>query len=200
MSRKSKDFIDLWFDCDIFVPTKTMYMGSAVVSDDGNSGTDAAMAEITLKGLHILDMDRHDTPITIYMNNPGGDEFQGLMIMDAIRRCKSRVKMIGTGEVMSMGSLIIQAADDRIMSPNAKMMIHYGTAMLYGAEAKAQYKWVEESKKFDLFMENLFMERIIVKQPNFKRSKLQSMLHSDTILTAQEALDLNLIDSIEEQN
>lgn len=197
MSRINKESIDRFYDYDIYPESRTLYMGSTS-SDDGNeSGTDYAMAERIIKGLHILDTSAPsgDKPITILMNNLGGDKYHGLAIYDAIKACKNHITIIVFGHAMSMGSIILQAADKRIMTPHSKIMIHYGT---WGSQGhpKATYRWAEEGKRYDAIMESLYMEKILLKQPDFKVKRLKEMLDFDTFFTAQEAIDFGLIDEI----
>lgn len=196
--RFNRDDIDKFLDYEIYVPSRTVYMGSVKVDDDGNeSGTDAAMAERTIKSLHVLESlaPNGDQPINIIMNNPGGCEYSGLAIYDAIKACKNHVTIKVFGHAMSMGSVILQAADDRVMSPNSRMMIHYGTWGI-SDHPKIVYKWAEEGKKFDSIMEQIYMEKILAKNPGFKLKKLQEMLNFDTFLTAKEAVALGLADSV----
>jgi ATP-dependent Clp protease protease subunit len=198
MSRINKESIDRFYDYDIYPETRTVYMGSVSTnSDDGETGTDYAMAERTIKGLHILDSaaPKGDQPITIIMNNSGGDEYHGMAIFDAIKACKNHVTIIVMGHAMSMGSIILQAADKRIMTPNSRMMIHYGTWGITD-HPKITYKWAEEGKKFDAWMENTYLEKIKKVNPTFSKKKIEEMCNFDTFLTAQEALELGLIDEI----
>lgn len=198
MARINKESIDRFYDYDIYPETRTIYMGSVGTdSDDSETGTDYAMAERLIKGLHILDSSapNGDKPITILMNNLGGDKYHGIAIHDAIKACKNHVTIIGLGYVMSMGAVIMQAADKRIISPNTRVMLHYGTWSGYG-HPKEMYKWADEGKKYDAMMELIFLERLVEKNPDTKLKKIRDMLEFDTILSAQEAVELGLIDEI----
>jgi ATP-dependent protease ClpP protease subunit len=164
-----------------------------------------------------------DKPITILMNNPGGDVYHGMAIFDAIQNCKNHVTVKAYGYVMSMGSIIIQAADYRTMSKNSKMMIHYGENGFHG-HAKIAQKIVEDIKEFDRKMEDMFLEKMTgrkitieeyltlvdkkdeIPKGNAKnklieidRERLREMLNFDTFLTPKMALKLNLIDAILER-
>ena len=187
--RLNRDDIDKLYDYGIHIPTKTLI----TVGE-----TDEIVAENIMKGLHILDQVRPEEPITIHLNNVGGDEHHGLAIYDSIRACKSDVIIIGKGNVHSMGSVIFQAGDLRIMAPNAKQLIHYGTPLHADSElhAKSQYNWTEECKKFSAWMELMYLAKIHDKQPEFKLKRLQKMLNFDTILSAQESVELGLADKI----
>lgn len=198
MKKMQRDDIDKFFDYEIYLPTRTLYMGSAINDpDSGESGTDGAMAERVIKGLHILDSSapNGDGPITIIMNNIGGDEYHGLAIFDAIKSCKNHVTIKVFGHAMSMGSIILQAADVRIMSPNSRMMIHYGTWGVHD-HSKIAYKWAEEGKKFDEWMENLYLDKINDKHPDFKKQTIKKWLDHDTFFTATEAVNLGLADKV----
>jgi len=197
VSRLIKESIDRFYDYDIHVETRTIYMGSVSVDFDDESGTDANMAERVIKGLHLLDLSAPtgDKPITIIMNNLGGDWYHGMAIYDAIKACKNHVTIVVYGYAMSMGSIILQAADKRTMMPNSRLMIHYGTNGYYG-HTKTFIKWAEETKKIDIEMENIYMEKIKEKNPTFTLHKLKEMCKFDTFLNSKEALGVGLIDEI----
>jgi len=217
-----KDDIDQFMDSDIYLPTRTIYMGSITSGDDGEGGVDYALAERMIKALHILDSQapNGDKPIVIIMNNVGGDVFHGMAIYDAIKNCKNHVTIKAYGHAMSMGSIILQAADQRMMSKNSRIMIHYGSNGVSG-HAKTTYKWTDEIKKFDKFMEELFLEKIDgrkitlkkyltligkkdevppgpshLKKVTIEKHELESMLNFDTFFDAETALELGFIDQI----
>jgi ATP-dependent protease ClpP protease subunit len=184
-------------DYGLYVPTRTIYMGSEEVDMEiGESGTDAAMAERVIKNLHILD-NAASEPITIIMNNLGGYVFHGMAIYDAIKKCRSHITIIGTGQVMSMGSLILQAADKRVLTPSAVMMIHHGYDH-HDNHIKTIRNWVKFGEKFDEILNDIYFKKIKEKNSDFNRKKLDKLLDFDTILLASEAVSLGLADEIEE--
>ncbi len=196
MSRRfNRDDMDKFHDYSLYIPQRTLYMGSESHDmDAGESGVDGAMAERTIKNLAILD-GMNSEPITIIMNNPGGDQLHGLAIFDAIRACRSEVIIKVFGMAMSMGSIILQAGDRRLMSPNSRLMVHYGYFGM-SEHAKTVYKWVEENKKLDEWMEELFLTKIREKHPMFPPNKVKKMCDFDTILDARETVHLGLADGI----
>ncbi len=224
-----KDDVDQFMDNHIYLPTRTIYMGSIGESSDGESGTDYSMAETVIKALHILDNQdassmKGEKPINIIMNNIGGDVYHGMAIYDAISSCKNHVTVRVYGHAMSMGSIILQAADQRIMTRHSRIMIHYGSFGM-SEHNKTVYKWTDEAKKFDEIMENVYLDKIQdnkitlekylkligkaneIPAGNAKNKKiligkkeLQEMLNFDTIIDADTALELNLIDKIEDKN
>lgn len=192
--RHTRDDLDRFHDYGIYIPTRTIYMGSETSDDDGEAGTDFMMAERLVKNLHMLDTISQE-PITIIMNNLGGDVFHGMSIYDAIKSCRSVVKIYATGYVMSMGSLILQAGDERVMSPNAVMMLHHG----YDAQnnhAKTVRSWVKFGERYDEILNNIYLDKIKEKNPDFTMRRLDKDMDFDKILTAQEAVALGLADSV----
>lgn len=193
--RVNRDDVDKFHDADIYIPQRTIYMGSVSIEDEVESGVDASMAERLIKNLTILD-NLNNEPITIIMNNPGGDWYHGIGIYDAIANAKSHVTIKVYGMAMSMGAVILQAADERVISPRSKFMIHYGTMAINNTHSKIFDKWSEENKKINKEMEQIFLDKIREKHPDFKLKKLEEMLNFDTILTARETVDLGLADKV----
>ena len=195
MGRPTRDDIARFHDDDIYVPTRTIYIGSAYYDPEhGESGCDGAMAERAVKNLRTLESINKD-PITILMNNVGGDPYHGMAVYDAIRLCQSHVTIKVLGHAMSMGSVIFQAADHRLMAPNSRQMIHYGTWAADG-HAKTTQKWAKECEKVDKWMEQVYLKEIKEKQPHFTLARLQRMLDHDTFLTAEESVALGLADAV----
>lgn len=177
--------IDRFYDNHLHVPSRTLMLSGPV---------DQELAETAILGLHILGSINH-APIHIILNTEGGEEQQGMAIYDAIKASHSEITVTGVGSVMSMGSVIIQAADIRKMSPNAMFMFHYGQ---WGIEdhPKIARAWMKAEEKFSKKMEDIYLDKIHEIHPRFTRNKIQKMLDFDTILTAEEAMDLGLIDEI----
>jgi ATP-dependent protease ClpP protease subunit len=152
--------LDKWFDLNVDTDMRTLYMGSVgYTQDESETGVDHFMTEYLIKGMHTLES-KNKKPITIIMNNPGGDWYHGMAIYDAIKSspCECTIKVYG--HAMSMGSVILQAADHRIMMPNSRFMIHYGYDGKAG-HAKIVYKWADEGKRINWEMENLYLEKML---------------------------------------
>lgn len=193
--RINRDDVDKLYDYDIYLPGRTIYIGSTESNMElGESGVEAVMAERAIKALLLLD--QKNEPITIIMNNPGGDWYHGMAIFDAIKGCQSHITMKVYGMAMSMGAVILQAADVRIMAPSSRFMIHYGTMGMESTHAKIFENWAEESKKLNKEMEQIFLAKIKEKKPKMTLHALRKMLDYDTILTARETVDLGLADKV----
>jgi ATP-dependent Clp endopeptidase proteolytic subunit ClpP len=194
MARINRDDVDKLYDYDLYIPSRTIYMGSVSSDESGESGVEAIMAERVIKALHLLD--QKDEPITIIMNNPGGDWYHGMAIYDAIKACKSHITIKVMGMAMSMGGIILQAADERIMAPNSRFMMHYGYMGMDSTHSKTFDKWADENKRINSEMELLLLEKIQEVKPSFTLKGLQDLLNYDTIYTAQEAVDMGLADKV----
>ena len=70
--------------------------------------------------------------ITLRVNSPGGDVFDGIAIFNAIARHKANVTAYVDGIAASAASFIVMAADTAIMSPHAQMMIHEAHGLALG--------------------------------------------------------------------
>ena len=186
--------IDRWYAYGIYLPNRTLWMGSVSAdSEEGESGVDFAMAERVVKGLHLLEATVG--PISILMNNIGGCINSGIAIYDAIRACKNHVSITVYGVAMSMGAVILQAADDRILAPNASMMIHHCS---WGGEEPLKYmeQHAKEMRRLNDWVQDLLLTRIRQKHEKFRRDKLDRLCNFDHYLTAQEGVDLGLADRL----
>ena len=195
--KVTKERLEIFMSHDVDVETRTIWMGSKPVGDIEEPGTDAYMAERIIKALHLLESENRN-PITILMNNPGGEEINGMAIYDAIKGCKSKVRIEARGYAMSMGSIIFMAGDERIMEPNAKLMVHYGTPLHVDSDlhAKEQEMWTKECAKFRKQMELLYLEVIRKKIPTYRLIDVKKLLDFGTIFSAREAVAMGLADKV----
>lgn len=71
------------------------------------------------------DLQAIDTPeIHLRINSPGGDVFEGLTMLNAIRRHPAKVTAFVDGIAASAASFIAMGADQVVMARNSQMMIH----------------------------------------------------------------------------
>jgi ATP-dependent protease ClpP protease subunit len=184
MANLIRENIDRWFENNLDVDNRTLFMGSIKsTSDDYESGVDNFMAEYFIKGMHVLES-RNKNAITIIMNNPGGDYLHGLAIYDAIKYASCHCTIKVYGHAMSMGSIILQAADNRILMPNSKFMIHYG----YDGRndhSKIVERWADEGKRLSYEMENTYLDVMLDKEEKMGHGYLAK--HLSEIMTRQNA-------------
>jgi len=186
MDRIVRDDISKYFDHNINIPQKTIYIGGEV---------DHGMAERALKGLQILDAKARKKRLLIIMNNIGGDEYHGLAIYDAIKSCKSPTTIKVYGHAMSMGAWILQAAEKRLLSTNSTVMMHYGD-LSYTGHNHDFLRNADETKRLNTLMEDHLLERIKERHPRYTRETLQELIRFDKYLAAKEAVELGLADKV----
>lgn len=175
--------------------TRTIFLTSANFDNEGTElGVDTVMAEKFLKNLHILESYSAD-PVTIIMNNIGGDEYHGMAIYDAIQLSKCHITIKVFGHAMSMGSIILQAADTRLISPHSMVMLHYGE-MHIGGHSAGVIRNAKEIERFNRFMEEMYLERIREKNPKYSLKQLRSAMAHDLFLTAEQSIKLGLADGV----
>ncbi len=203
---KDRENAELFFDYGIHLPTRTLYIGSEEYNDEGGeTGVDFKMAEKVIKGLHLLEASAPDgnQPITIIMNNPGGDCTHGLAIYDTIRQCKNHVTVKARGNCCSMAGYILQGADERQISKNAILMFHIGYDGHGTNHPKIIEKWVEFGKKLRKKLDSILLEKINEKRDrenkaHMSKAYFEKLNDFDTILSADQAVEWGLADKIEE--
>jgi len=195
MSRYPREDLDKYFEYGCYPPSRMIYLGSrSYTNDSEESGTDFQMSDHFIKAITYLDS-RSSDPIYIHMNNLGGDWYHGMAIYDAIVSSRCHVTITAWGQAMSMGSIILQAADLRILSPNAIMMIHDGFESINGSSKTAE-NWAKESKKSRYKMYEIYQDKMKKKLPKITIKKIEKLCSHDTIYSAQQAVDIGLADSV----
>lgn len=197
MTKKlNHDDVSKFFEYGLDIPNRTIYMGEAEYDFDsgGGTGVDFKMAERFIKALHILD----NTPvgagkeggITVITNNPGGSWYDGMAIYGAIKGCTNPVTFKMYGYAMSMGSIIPQAADHRIIDEHCRFMIHYGYDGSAG-HSKIFSKHGDEGKRVNYMMENIYLDNMLDKDQKKQQSGDSNYLEGilSEIMNKQNALD-----------
>ena len=157
--------------------------------------------EKNLRYLNLISLE----PIFVHMHLPGGDWQDCLGIYDAIKNSKAKVAVLAYSKVESSSSVLFQAADLRILTPNTNFLIHYGSISVDN-EHKAALSMVQWSEKESEKMIDIFTERCIsskiCKEKNWKkmiaRKHIVTQLATkrDWILTADEAVNYGFADGI----
>lgn len=185
MAKINRNDLDYFFSSNLHVPSRTLYIGGDISE---------TMTENVIKSLKILDEASSET-ISLIMNSPGGELINSFAIYDFIRNCRSYVVITVYGYAMSGGSLILQAADERILSENSSFMIHFGSDG-YAGEHTTFLKTAEESKRLRSIMMDIYLEKIHEVNPEYKRSTLRKLLETDSYFSAKDVVELGLADKI----
>ena len=181
-----RESIDRLFDYDVLIESRLI-----VLADAGEDGVDDAMANKFLKAMCLLE-NANTNPIRIILKSIGGDIFNGMAIFDSIQQSKCHMLMEVYGAAMSMGGVILQAADERVMQPHALLMLHDGT---FGVDdtTRTFENWAVVAKAL-----RRQMYEILAQRTGRTIRHWEKMCQSDYILTAKEALAAGLIDRIAE--
>lgn len=133
-------------------------------------------------------------PIEIIFCSPGGTVSDGFALFDFITELRARGHKITTkciGVAASMGAILMQAGDERVMTRNAFLMVHEVSSEGRGslAELADHLKMVErfQAKGLDILTERATIARDDL-AARWKKT--------DWYLDAEEALSLGLIDRI----
>lgn len=74
--------------------------------------------------------------LTVYLSTYGGDIYYGFAIYDYLKLTTGKLKIVCSGPVMSAGVIILQAATERVMMPNSKLLVHFGMEVNDSQQAK----------------------------------------------------------------
>lgn len=184
------DQISLLHNYHIDITTKTITL-SGEVNDE--------MADTALKNLHILN--QTNGKITIYLTTDGGDLSAGKVIYDAIRYSSNVIRIVCFSNVMSCGTLILMAGDERIMSAHSMLMLHSGNEGLGQEHPRNIDKAYANLRRDEAFIESVYLDRMNEKLRKDKKKLLTSksirdLITWDTYISPEEALKLGLITSI----
>lgn len=173
----------------------------------GEDEVDPSTAAKFIKNLNHLNH-ISDEPITIYSFSRGGEMTYGLGIFDAIRLSDSPTIHISCGEVASMGTIIAQAANVRLIYPSTCFLIHEGSISLGDTEAKTAISSVQSlklyvSRLYDIYFSSCKSGPFFKgRSEKFVRGYLKKNLQrkSDWYLLSEEIIKYGLADGILGEN
>lgn len=179
---------------NLYLPTRTVYFGKIANEIEDYDVVNCVTASQLIKNLHILDT-ISCAPINLLLNTPGGSWDDGMAIYDVIRFINSPVYIIGMGKIYSMGSIIIQAGDKRLLMPNTLFMIHDGHDGYVG-DAKSYEAWAEISKDIRMKMYEIYHQHMVKKDKRITIKHIEDMCSHDKILNAEQTVEIGLADEI----
>jgi ATP-dependent protease ClpP protease subunit len=203
MSRPRSEITVELHELGIIIDRREIFLGRENHEENGDD-TDNQSAMKFVKNMRLLQQfDNRDNPIVVHQINAGGEWFAGMAIYDAIASSESHVTIVCHGMAMSMGGIIAQAADLRIMMPQATFMLHESTSSL-GASYKAGQSWAAFDKKASEVILDIFVSKCIGsvqfkdKGEKAVRNEIQRRmdLRTDWILNARETVDYGFADAV----
>jgi len=150
------------------------------------------IANVICAQLLFLEAEDPDKDISLYVNSPGGSAYAGMAIYDTMQFVKPDVQTICIGMGMSAAAMILTggAAGKRCALPNAKVMIHQGSAGFRGTPADIQIHAKE------ILEMTRRMAEIIARHSDRDVDQVMRDIDRDRFLTPEEAKEYGLIDEI----
>lgn len=169
----------------------TLYIYDAIVADDD---TAYWCGGVSAQSLVPQIRDIKGGTVNLRINSPGGDVFAAQSIVAAIRDTGAKVVAHIDGVAASAATVIASAADEVVMSDGAMYMIHCAWTFAIGnaADLAATSDLLD---KTDGVIANQYAKRT-----GKSADEMKAYMSAETWFTAQEALDVGLVDRIAENS
>ncbi|MFD8307670.1 ClpP family protease [Streptomyces sp. NPDC059690] len=158
------------------------------------SQVDEVSANRVCAQLLLLSAEDPRTDISLCINSPGGSVYAGLAIYDTMRLIPNDVSTLAMGFAASMGQFLLcgGAPGKRYALPNARIMMHQGSAGIGGttADIEIQAENLEHSKRT--------MERLIAQNTGQSPETIARDGDRDRWFTAEEAREYGMVDQVVE--
>ena len=157
----------------------------------GEEVTDVS-ANIVVAQLLFLEAEDPGKDIQLYINSPGGSVTAGMAIYDTMNYINSDVSTICIGMAASMGAFLLSGGTKgkRFALPNAEIMIHQPSG---GSRGMASDMNIVADQ---ILKTKQKLNEILAKNTGKPIDVIERDTDRDNYMTAQEALEYGLIDSI----
>lgn len=152
-------------------------------------------SSLVVSQLLFLESEDPGKDISLYINSPGGSVTAGMAIYDTMQYIKCDVSTICMGMAASMGAFLLAggAKGKRMALPNAEIMIHQPSGGAQGQATDIQIVAGHIQR-----IKNKLNE-ILAANTGQPLEVIAADTERDNYMTAQEALEYGLIDSIVEK-
>jgi ATP-dependent Clp protease, protease subunit len=153
---------------------------------------DDQVANLITAQLLFLEADDPEKDISLYINSPGGSAYAGMAIYDALQYVKPDVRTVCVGIGMSAAAMILcgGAPGKRSALPNAKIMIHQGSAGFRGTPADIEIHAQE------VLATTRRMAEIIARHSGRDFEQVMRDIDRDRFMGPEEAIEYGLIDEV----
>lgn len=150
------------------------------------------MANLIVAQLLFLESENPEKDIHIYINSPGGSVTAGMAIYDTMKFIKPDISTVCIGQAASMGAFLLSGGTKgkRYCLPNSRVMIHQPLGGFQGQASDFEI----HAKEILSIKEKL--NRLMAEHTGQKYEKLCKDTDRDNFLTADDALEYGLIDSV----
>jgi ATP-dependent Clp protease protease subunit len=153
---------------------------------------DDQIANLLVAEILYLEAEDPEKDIHLYINSPGGLGYAGMAIYDVMQHVRCEVSTICVGMGMSAAAMILAggAAGKRFALPNAKIMIHEGSAGTRGAPRDMEIHLRE------VLATTRRMVDILAHHTGRTVEEVGRDIERDRYMTAEEAKAYGLVDDI----
>lgn len=156
--------------------------------------TDASASLVVAQLLYLESVDP-DKDISLYIDSPGGSVTAGMAIYDTMNYIKCDVSTICIGMAASMGAFLLSsgAKGKRLALPNSEIMIHQ--PLISGGGLQGQTTDIKIHTDH-LVRTREKMNTILAQRTGKTVEQIAQDTERDNYLSAQEAMEYGLIDSV----
>lgn len=172
------------------------------INEGEEPGVEFAMANRFIRNLDVLTL-KSSEPILVKMKTCGGDWKEGMAIHNAIKACPNKITILVYTHARSMSSLILQAADKRVMMPDSEFMFHGGTESLEGThkQFKTEYRQsiIYEQRMLEIYIDAMKLKgKLKHKSRKFIEGWLNEQMNQkeDVYLSAKDAVKYGFADEV----
>ena len=157
-----------------------------------NGQVEDNMASLIVAQLLFLESENPKTPISMYINSPGGIVTSGMAIYDTMQYVGPPVATLCLGQACSMGSLLLLggAPNMRYSLPHARIMIHQPLGGYQGQATDILIHANEIQKVKDTII------KIFAHHTGKSKELLEKNMERDNFMTPEEAKRFGIIDQI----
>ena len=154
---------------------------------------DDASADDVMAQLLVLESMDTDSPITMYINSPGGSFTAMTAIYDTMRYVRPHIQTVCLGQAASAAAVLLGAGQPgkRMALPNARILIHQPAMETIQGQASDIQIVADEIDRM-----RVWMERTIAEQTGRPEEEVRKDVERDKILTAEQAKEYGLIDHV----
>lgn len=154
------------------------------IGDDWFGGLSAKQFSEDMKAIKDV------SEITVYINSAGGSVFEGVSIYNQLKRHKATITVEIDGLAASIASLIAMAGDTINMAENAMMMIHrpYGGGFGNADDLRSVADTLD---KIQDTLRDTYAAR-----SGMEAAQVAELIEAETWMSAAEALEYGLVDSV----
>lgn len=153
---------------------------------------DDDISNLVVAQLLFLEKEDPDKDIEFYINSPGGLVTAGLAMYDTMQIIKPDVATICIGQAASMAAVLLAggAKGKRYALPNARMMIHQGSAGFQGTPSDIDIQAKE------VLRYKAILNQILAKHTGQSVEKVTRDTDRDYFMSSAEAVAYGLVDEV----